>query len=156
MLYVCVAVQVILAKRQSHTCCCLLFSRASLVGREEYMVDDSPSFLGSTGLFGRAGKPEERKRAGWLAEQALQWLFRLKPEKLLDNYVYINIYALVKDQLQPPGFPLLVTELPLKVTEAWGVLVPPDVRELDDSLRTRQVQLNLVGTRMGGFTSTNK
>lgn len=47
----------------SHTCVCLPFSRASLVGREEYMVEDSPSFLGSTGLFGRAGKPEGRKRA---------------------------------------------------------------------------------------------
>lgn len=55
------AVQIILVRRQSHTCVCLPFSGASLVGREEYMVEDSPSFLGSAGLFGRSGKPEGRK-----------------------------------------------------------------------------------------------
>lgn len=42
----------------SLTCICRPFSGASLVGRGEYMVEDSPSFLGSTGLFGRSGKPE--------------------------------------------------------------------------------------------------
>lgn len=54
------AVQIILVRRWRYTCVCLPFSGASLVGREEYMVEDSPSFLGSTGLFGRSGKPKGR------------------------------------------------------------------------------------------------
>ncbi len=56
-----VFVQFSLVRRQSRTCVCLPFSGASLVGREEYMAEESPSFLGSTGLFGRSGKPERRK-----------------------------------------------------------------------------------------------
>ena len=67
-------VQITLVRRKSHTCVCLLFSGASLVGRDEYMVEDSPSFLGSTGLFGRSGKPEGRKWAEfvfWMAEELL-------------------------------------------------------------------------------------
>jgi len=51
---------------------CLLFSRASLVGRDEYMVDDSPSFLSSTGLLGRAGKPEGRTESIKMAEESLR------------------------------------------------------------------------------------
>lgn len=49
------------SKRNSLTCICLPFSGASLVGRAEYMWEDSPSFLGSRGLFGRSGKPDGEK-----------------------------------------------------------------------------------------------
>lgn len=54
--------QVIFVRTKSYTCVCLPFSGASLVGREEYMVEDSPSFLGSTGLFGRRGKPKGKEK----------------------------------------------------------------------------------------------
>lgn len=44
------------------TCVCLPFSGASLMGREEYELEHSPSFLGSTGLFGLRGKPVVGRR----------------------------------------------------------------------------------------------
>lgn len=46
------------SEKYSYTCICLPLPGASLVGREEYILEDSPSFLGSKGLFGRSGKPE--------------------------------------------------------------------------------------------------
>lgn len=58
--------------------------------------------------------------------------------------------AFIKDQLQLPGFSFLVTELSLEVPEAGGVLLPSNVRELNDALRTRHAQIHLRVTGMKG------
>lgn len=108
--------QVILVGTKGFTCVCLPFSGASLVGREEYMVEDSPSFLGSTGLFGLRGKPRGKekidtfKNCGVIKKCLLCLL-------CVDGQIK-GTHAFVKDQLQLPGFAFLVTELPLKVTQA--------------------------------------
>lgn len=44
-----------------YTCICLPFPGASLVGRGEYILEDSPSLLSSMGLLGRSGKPKKGK-----------------------------------------------------------------------------------------------
>lgn len=49
----------------AHTCVCPPFSGASLVGREEYAMEHSPSFLGSIGLFGRSGIPVKGVKNEW-------------------------------------------------------------------------------------------
>lgn len=41
-----------------YTCICLPFPGASLVGRGEYILEDSPSLFSSMGLLGRSGKPK--------------------------------------------------------------------------------------------------
>lgn len=55
------------------------------MGRDEYMVEDSHSFLGSTGLFGRSGKPgggdEMRRRVVSICSQ-----YKVKA----DNFITLN------------------------------------------------------------------
>lgn len=72
--------------RKLCTCACLPFSRASLVGREEYTVEDSPSFLGSTGLFGLRGKP--------VAKQLIRSTFLFKTINLrkMNSKIQAHLY----------------------------------------------------------------
>lgn len=70
-----------------YTCICLPFPGASLVGREEYILEDSPSFLGSIGLFGRSGKPERERNKSIIVKSRIISLF-LKHKKHLFCKVY--------------------------------------------------------------------
>lgn len=72
-----------------YTCICLPFPGASLVGREEYILEDSPSFLGSKGLFGRSGKPEKERNKSIIVKSLIMSLF-LKQHKSFILQVGLN------------------------------------------------------------------
>lgn len=52
-------------------------------------------------------------------------------------------FTFVKNQLHPPTVTFSVFEFSLKVSKASGVLVPGNLRELNDSLRIWKTHINL-------------
>lgn len=109
-------------------------SGPSLKGKTEYETD-SPSFLGSKGLFGLAGIPTANNTRNELLKLHAGLL-------LLVTYTH-SPFTFVKNQLCSPTVTFSVFELSLKVSKASGILVPGNLRELNNSLRIWKTHIDL-------------
>lgn len=119
------------------TTCGRLFaepSGPSLKGKTEYETD-SPSFLGSKGLFGLAGIPTVSNTKKELLNLHTGHLF-------LVTYAHFP-FTFVKNQLHSPTVTFSIFEFSLKVSKASGVLVPGNLRELNNPLRIWKTHINL-------------
>lgn len=86
---------------RNYTCICLSFPGASLVGRGEYILEDSPSLLSSMGLLGRSGKPKKRTNRPLIVNESnnIEYVLIILhyTQHLIFNWH--GIYTFIKHQL---------------------------------------------------------